>query len=608
MLEMINNLTIKRLSEANQPAVNSPTPQKNQLERIPKTDTVNLSGNEDKISESKIALIGAAILALSGAVCMALRGKFPVFRTVGNNNKPQEVLNNETIEILKETFETFKLKGKFNKGRAILLNGTGFSGILTKETKDGGNVLLEFTNGILKKSIKMNGEEKVFEKLYKTNDKGEKLVEIIKYDDSNIINLAEKTTKVKEEQKRLKKLLEDNEKLSSEEFKKQAGSIHYKNNIQNQEIKNITDTKEYFELEQKELANLKEKIAESDVRNEFWLKREHSIKEKEYSEWWVKEIAEKERPLKELREKEIKILEQKIEQEKAKFVKEHKNNLPSYEDRCKEVAKYCRTEYGNTFSREVANAEKWVQKDENYLNFLWNISPRAKELSLEIALKSKNSEQLYWYNKAASVLESRNLHYDKHDLACLEDKMVRAIAKGEFYTEYGQVLGHGEAYQVNGALRLGANVDDTIRVILDEGFRTVTPLEEEITVYRAVSGGKADKSIDFINNLIHAQKGDTFVDKGYSYSSYYPNAAVSCNGIHDSGTPEIKLKIIVPKGSRVSDGSGYEQCELLFPRNAEYRIVEEAKIRPSKILDYEGKPFKINDVYEMVVEFLGSKM
>ena len=52
--------------------------------------------------------------------------------------------------------------------------------------------------------------------------------------------------------------------------------------------------------------------------------------------------------------------------------------------------------------------------------------------------------------------------------------------------------------------------------------------------------------------------------------------ACSCNGIADLGTDTVKLKIIVPKGARVSNGSHYDQNELLFPRNAEFRVVEEA--------------------------------
>ncbi len=168
--------------------------------------------------------------------------------------------------------------------------------------------------------------------------------------------------------------------------------------------------------------------------------------------------------------------------------------------------------------------------------------------------------------------------------------MIEEFATTGKFASYGEVIGHSKAYTINSPLRLGYNVDDTLKVILDEGFRTVEPIEDPVTVYRAVSGGKADGSIDFINNLIKAKKGETFIDKGYSYSSFSEKGACSCNGIADLGTDTVKLKIIVPKGARVSNGSHYDQNELLFPRNAEFRVVEEAT-RPEPYVFYnpDGK-------------------
>ena len=174
-------------------------------------------------------------------------------------------------------------------------------------------------------------------------------------------------------------------------------------------------------------------------------------------------------------------------------------------------------------------------------------------------------------------------------------EIVETIAQtGKFY-EYGQVLGHGKAYTINSALRLGYDVDDALRVILDEGFRTVEPLEHPVQVYRAVCGGKADNSIEFINKLVKAKKGDTFIDKGYSYASFSERGISPCNGIYDSGTPELTLTINVPKGARVSDGFDFVQNELLFPRNAEYKVIEEAT-RPN--------PKDYPNLWEMTISYI----
>ena len=201
------------------------------------------------------------------------------------------------------------------------------------------------------------------------------------------------------------------------------------------------------------------------------------------------------------------------------------------------------------------------------------------------------------------------MQYDELDLAKTivsdQRELIEEFATTGKFADYGEVIGHSKAYTINSPLRLGYNVDDTLKVILDEGFRTVEPIEKPVTVFRAVSGGKADGSIDFINNLIKAKKGETFIDKGYSYASFSEKGACSCNGIADLGTDAVKLTIIVPKGARVSNGSHYEQNELLFPRNAEYRVVEEAT-RPEPYIskNYEGKEVKLPRPLEMVIEYI----
>ena len=55
------------------------------------------------------------------------------------------------------------------------------------------------------------------------------------------------------------------------------------------------DAEEYLKNEEEAIAKAKEKIKESNKRNEAWLEEQHLIKEKEYSDFWNKELTLKER-------------------------------------------------------------------------------------------------------------------------------------------------------------------------------------------------------------------------------------------------------------------------------------------------------------------------
>lgn len=366
---------------------------------------------------------------------------------------------------------------------------------------------------------------------------------------------------------------------------------------------------EFFAEEEKLLAEEKNKIKLSDWENERWLIKEHRKKEKEYSEFWNTELDRIGNLTKEAREKEVEKLWEIMGKERNEFFATYKNNIPSEEERYKAFLPLMRIEYGGSFRDNVFEAKQLAKEPENWLHYIWDKTPRGKELSLEYILKKMEPKDLDLYNNAKWILDSKKLQYDKLDLAKTivsdQRELIEELATTGKFAGYGEVIGHSKAYTINSPLRLGYNVDDTLKVILDEGFRTVEPIENPVTVYRAVSGGKADGSIDFINNLIKAKKGETFIDKGYSYSSFSEKGACSCNGIADLGTDAVKLKIIVPKGARVSNGSHYEQNELLFPRNAEFRVVEEVT-RPEPYIykNDEGKEVKLPRPLEMVIEYI----
>ncbi len=367
---------------------------------------------------------------------------------------------------------------------------------------------------------------------------------------------------------------------------------------------------EFFEQEEKELAKIKQAKEWSDLQNKLWLNEQHHIKEKEYSDFWNSELEKIEQPLYEQRLKEVEQLKEVIKQERTKFFEAHKNKIPSEEERYQAFLPYMRTEYGSNFLENSRSAKQLAKDPEQWLWYLWYKDPKARAMELDLALKEMKPQDLELYNSAKWVFDNQKLKYSDLDLAYsiysseLREIIEEVALRGKF--SGSMVSGHSLAYQINSPLRLGFEVEDTLRVILDEGFRTVKPLEQGTTVYRTVCGGKADGSIDFINKLINAKKGDTFVDKGYSYTSFSEKGTSPCNGIRDAGTEDVSLTILVPKGARVSDGSGYtKQNELLFPRNAEFRVVEEAK-RPEPFVftSYDGKEVKMPRALEIVLEYV----
>lgn len=358
----------------------------------------------------------------------------------------------------------------------------------------------------------------------------------------------------------------------------------------------------------KELEEIERQKELSNSANERWLREQHWVKEKEYSEFWNTELDRIGNLTKEVREKEAEKLLEIIEKERSEFFAKHKNNIPSEEERYEAFLPLMRIEYGGSFRDNVFEAKQLAKEPENWLHYIWGKTPRAKELSLEYILKKMEPKDLDLYNNAKWILDSKKLQYDELDLAKTivsdQRELVEDLATTGKFAGYGEVIGHSKAYTINSPLRLGYNVDDTLKVILDEGFRTIEPIEYPVTVYRSVSGGKADCSIDFINNLIKAKKGDTFIDKGYSYSSFSENGACSCNGIADLGTDSIRFKIIVPKGARVSNGSHYEQSELLFPRNAEFRIVEEATCSHQDVFYNPDGTKGMRKLYDITLEYV----
>lgn len=149
---------------------------------------------------------GLAILGTYG-IYLATKGKVkpktnpkPTPATTGQNNPIQEI---------KEfALDVFKKEGKFDKGKAILSDGTKYTGNITAECKtDGSKVVMEYVDGVLQKSTKTAKDgTKVFDKTYTYADDG--LIKEIKkngetiLDENKLIEIYKKANT---------KLIQDNE-------------------------------------------------------------------------------------------------------------------------------------------------------------------------------------------------------------------------------------------------------------------------------------------------------------------------------------------------------------------------------------------------------------
>lgn len=116
-------------------------------------------------NNAKIA-VGAGLAALAAiGIYIATKGK--------TNKTVQEV--QESANTIKEmTIDVFKQAGnKFNRGKAVTSSGEAFIGNITHQTNDGKNIVIEYENGILKKSTKYDGGNVISQKNYEYGKNGD---------------------------------------------------------------------------------------------------------------------------------------------------------------------------------------------------------------------------------------------------------------------------------------------------------------------------------------------------------------------------------------------------------------------------------------------------
>lgn len=131
------------------------------------TNPVTPTTKEDKkLSTGAKVAIGTGLVALASyGIYLATRGK------VKPKTTPPVTTNNPVQEIKELAVNTFKeADNKFIKGKAVMADGTNYTGKIVSEGKDGSRVVMEYLDGVLQKSTKTKGAETIFEKTYKYSD------------------------------------------------------------------------------------------------------------------------------------------------------------------------------------------------------------------------------------------------------------------------------------------------------------------------------------------------------------------------------------------------------------------------------------------------------
>lgn len=144
------------------------------------TNPINPTSKENKgLSTGVKVAIGTGLVALASyGIYVATRGK------VKPKTTPPVTTNNPVQEIKELAVSAFKEAGnKFVKGKAVMADGTNYTGKIVSESKDGSKVVMEYLNGVLQKSTKTKGAETIFEKTYKYSD-DLRLEQVIKNDNT----------------------------------------------------------------------------------------------------------------------------------------------------------------------------------------------------------------------------------------------------------------------------------------------------------------------------------------------------------------------------------------------------------------------------------------
>lgn len=136
-------------------------------------------------------------------------------------------------------------------------------------------------------------------------------------------------------------------------------------------------------------------------------------KEREYSDWWLKELEIKERPALEARKKKIEQIDKEIKAELEKFYEENRNNLPPYEERLKLIGTDVYTEYGSSYIFTLNMERRMAKDDEYFLKWMLPEPEKITDLHFKRKLLTMTPDERYFYDEAVKQLKARNIKFDE---------------------------------------------------------------------------------------------------------------------------------------------------------------------------------------------------
>ena len=150
------------------------------IQKVETTDNIEPAEKDKGLSSTAKWAIGLGLAGLASCGIYAM--------TKGRVKAPKPTPANPIPEIKEMAVNAFREAGnKFEKGKAILADGTKYTGNITSTGKDGSKVVMEYVDGVLQKSTKTAKDgTKVFEKAYIYSEFNGELT-AVKKDGKNIL-------------------------------------------------------------------------------------------------------------------------------------------------------------------------------------------------------------------------------------------------------------------------------------------------------------------------------------------------------------------------------------------------------------------------------------
>ena len=541
-------------------------------------------------AEEKQGLSTTAKWAIGlGLTALASYGIYAFTKGCVKGAKPTPNPENPIPEIKEMAIEAFKKTGKFNQGKAILADGTKYTGNITSTGEDGSKVIMEYVDGVLQKSTKTAKDgTKVFEKIYEVNKKNERVVRIIKNKSTEIVNITERKNIIKEQQ-------------TSNVIEKNVGNIESKLNneaqktynllqkhldgrtnvvINNEKSEPLRKMGEYYHFE--ELKSNRIIIKHTKNGTESWLggkKISETVKDEYGKDVIIKFNSEGNKVSAYTPDDShpyLEIFDEKTGKTKIDYFRNIDLYIRKFDTTGENIVSdvtipYVKPEH---FEEAVRFAQKYDAMSKNELEILYkealngnsnNMSAlEFKVLTAHLELKQRN------YPLTSDLTQIKDHHYihgQNHYYRETADKIKGLGKTKKDYTreEFKQLSEEMKdeimenTYFINNYNRM---------LDIDKRLAELPPLEKDCIFYRGLSSRH-------IPCIMNGKIGEVVVpDKGYAYTAFDRSLAAAFSG-------DAYLVIKTPKGARISRNMEHGG-EALFPRNAEYRILSKFKTPEGK--------------------------